>query len=78
MILAQYGYTSLINSNSRKKETVPGDRPHSSRLASAVNEDKVKQVNVVIKAVRRMTIAELYESLQVSHGSACSLVQYLG
>lgn len=74
LILAQYGYASLklIAILERKKLN------HSGRLAAAVNKDMVKQINAVIKAVRRMTIAQLYESLQMSHGSVCSLVQYLG
>lgn len=42
------------------------------------NEDKNKQVDSLITAERRITIAKLCECFQVSHGNPCSLVKSLG
>lgn len=59
-----------VNENPKEKlETEFNDRLHSSRPTADVNEDKVKQDDVLITDDRRITVAKLCKNFQVSHDS---------
>lgn len=65
---------SRVNGNSRKNaETDISDRSYSARPAASVNVNRTKQVEALITVKRRMSIANVCESLQVCHCSTCNL-----
>ena len=68
----------IKGSDSDKGEAVLGDQPRSGRPAHAVSDSNLKSTDELIKQDRRITITEISEALDISRGSADTLVHNLG
>ncbi|CAI9716885.1 Hypothetical predicted protein [Octopus vulgaris] len=62
-----------------KVETVSvADKPRSGRPSASVNPANKTKADALIREGRRLTLDELAENLEVSHGSAYNIVESLG
>ena len=54
------------------------DKPHTGRPSSSVNPANEAKADALIREDRRITLDELAENIEVSHGSAHNIVKSLG